>query len=120
MTTRATVTASDFKAAAKERKPLRLNWTTTQPTTIPVGQIMIAVSDGTIRYYATCPRKRAVISIGRAFAQGFDHGESTGIVTATIERMVSRVVGCFVHRSAPKWETLGRVTFGPDGVVSLA
>lgn len=86
-----------------------INWTTTQPTATPAGHMLVTVSDGTIRYYGTCPRGRTVLGIGRAFARGFDHGESTDLVTATIERRVR--IG---------WETLGRVTFGPSQPVALA
>jgi hypothetical protein len=87
----------------------RINWTTTQPTTTPEGQMIVTVSDGAVRYFATVPRGRTVLGIGRAFARGFDHGESTGEVTATIERRVR--IG---------WELLGRVKFGPSSPVMLA
>ena len=87
----------------------RINWTTTQPTTIPAGQKLVSVSDGTVRYFATVPQKSTVLGIGRAFARGFDHGESTGEVTATIERRVT--IG---------WEYLGRVKFGSKTPAMLA
>ena len=86
-----------------------ITWEQTTPATIPAGHMLITVSDGTVRYYATCPRGRTVLGIGRAFARGFDHGESTGEVTATIERRVR--IG---------WEHLGRVKFSPTLPVMLA
>lgn len=86
-----------------------ITWTTTQPTEITQSEMLIAVSDGHVRYYGTCPRGRTILGIGRAFARGFDHGESTDLVTATIER---RIRG--------EWETMGRVTFGPRQPVRRA
>ena len=86
-----------------------ITWTTTEPVTVPAGHMLITVDDGDVRYYATCPRGRTVLGIGRAFARGFDHGESTGEVTATIERRVR--IG---------WEHLGRVKFSPTLPVMLA
>ena len=68
-----------------------ITWTTTEPTTIPAGEMLIAISDGTIRYYGTCNRQRTVLGIGRAFARGFDHGESMGLVTASIDRKSTRL-----------------------------
>jgi hypothetical protein len=95
-----------------------ITWTTTEPATIPAGQKLVSVSDGAVRYYATVPQKSTVLGIGRAFARGFDHGESTGLVVASIERRFGRTSG-FV-RAAVRWETLGRVTFGPSQPVALA
>lgn len=98
----------------------RINWTTTEPTTIPAGEMLIAVSDGTIRYYGTCNRQRTVLGIGRAFALGFDHGESTGEVTATIERRTGGGAGRFFGAGAAQWTPIGRVKFGPSLPVALA
>ena len=95
-----------------------ITWTTTEPATIPAGQKLVSVSDGHVRYYGTCNRQRTVLGIGRAFARGFDHGESTGEVTAAIERRFGRTSG-FV-RAAVRWELLGRVKFGPSLPVMLA
>jgi len=104
--------------AATKKAPRRINWTTAEPAVIPAGQKLVSVSDGTVRYFATVPQKSTVLGIGRAFARGFDHGESTGEVTATIERRFGRTSG-FV-RAAVRWETLGRVKFGPSSPVMLA
>lgn len=99
----------------------KITWTTTEPATIPAGHMLITVSDGTVRYYATCPRGRTVLGIGRAFARGFDHGEFGDEVTATIERRItSHGGGCFARPAAPTWEHLGRVKFGPTLPVMLA
>ena len=97
-----------------------ITWTTTEPTTIPAGEMLIAISDGTIRYYGTCNRQRTVLGIGRAFARGFDHGESMGLVTASIERRVGGGAGRFFGAGPVQWTTLGRVTFGPAQPVALA
>jgi hypothetical protein len=84
-----------------------IDWVQIEPTEIPGGQMIITVSDGAVRYYATVSRRRTVLGIGREFAHGFDHGESTDEVTATIERRVQRV----------GWEFLGRIKFGPNNKV---
>ena len=119
MHTPITVTASELQTIAATKKAARrINWTTTEPATIPAGQKLVSVSDGTVRYFATVPQKSTVLAIGRAFARGFDHGESTGEVTATIERRFGRASG-FV-RAAVRWETLGSVKFGPSLPVMLA
>jgi hypothetical protein len=105
-----TVTATELQAiAATKKAPRRINWSTSEPAVIPAGQKLVSVSDGTVRYFATVPQKSTVLGIGRAFARGFDHGESTDEVTATIERRVT--IG---------WEYLGRVKFGPKTPVMLA
>ena len=104
--------------AATKKAQRRINWSTSEPAVIPAGQKLVSVSDGTVRYFATVPQKSTVLGIGRAFARGFDHGESTGEVTAAIERRFGRTSG-FV-RAAVRWELLGRIKFGPSSPVMLA
>jgi len=113
------ITANELQTiAATKKAPRRINWSTSEPAVIPAGQKLVSVSDGTVRYFATVPQKSTVLGIGRAFARGFDHGESTGEVTAAIERRFGRTSG-FV-RAAVRWETLGSIKFGPSSPVMLA
>lgn len=57
------------------------------------------VRDERETYFATAPRGTRLATVARAFATGYDHGESTGVVVATVTRL--RDGAEIVHRFSP-------------------
>ena len=66
-----------------DRNMLRIRWTENEPAAKP-DHTIVGLRDAHTTYYAAAPNAATVAEVADQFARTYDHGESEGIITATL------------------------------------